>query len=277
MTTPATTLDLAVADAARRLEVAISSRTPCAPVRELLPAGDIPAAYSVQSALVAARLLSGACIVGRKIGLTNPAVQSQLGVDQPDFGVLFDDMKCAAGESIDPSRLLQPRIEAEIAFVLGADLDAPSIDARAVSEATAQVVVALEIVDSRIADWDITIVDTIADNASSGLFVLGDEPRPLADLDLAAVSMSLHRGEELVSSGAGRDCLGSPLAAMAWLANTAREYGQPLRAGDVVLSGALGPVVPVRPGDTFTADVSDLGTVTAQFAAQPVAPSGARP
>jgi 2-keto-4-pentenoate hydratase len=277
MSTPGATLDPAVADAARRLEGAMSSRTPCAPVRDLLPAGDIPAAYAVQTALVASRLLSGAHIVGRKIGLTNPAVQSQLGVDQPDFGVLFDEMNCAPGKPIDPSRLLQPRIEAEIAFVLGADLDAPSIDARAVAEATAQVVVALEIVDSRIAGWDITIIDTIADNASSGLFVLGQEPRPLGALDLTAVSMTLHRGDELVSSGVGSDCLGSPLAAMAWLANTARDYGQPLRAGDVVLSGSLGPVVPVRPGDVFTAQVSDIGSVTAQFADPQSAPGGTGP
>jgi 2-keto-4-pentenoate hydratase len=266
MTSHATTLDLAVADAARRLAVAMSSRTPCPPVRDLLPAGDIRAAYAVQTTLVAGRVNSGAQIVGRKIGLTNPAVQSQLGVDQPDFGALFEDMNCRSGEPIDPSRLLQPRIEAEIAFVLGADLDAPSIDARDVAAATAHVVVALEIVDSRIAGWDITIVDTIADNASSGLFVLGDEPLPLGDLDLAAVAMTLHRGDELVSSGVGADCLGSPLAAMAWLANTTRQFGQPLRAGEVVLSGALGPVVPVQPGDVFTANVSGIGTVTAHFA-----------
>jgi 2-keto-4-pentenoate hydratase len=275
MSTQTCMVDPAIADAARRLEVAMSSRTPCPPVRDLLPAGDIPAAYAVQTVLVAGRLSSGARIVGRKIGLTNPAVQSQLGVDQPDFGVLFDDMSCAPGQPIDPSRLLQPRIEAEIAFVLGANLDAPSIGARGVAEATAQVVVALEIVDSRIAGWDITIIDTIADNASSGLFVLGQEPRPLGNLDLTAVSMTLHRGDELVSSGVGSDCLGNPLAAMAWLANAARDYGQPLRAGDVVLSGALGPVVAVRPGDVFTAYVSGIGTVTAQFAAE--AMSGTRP
>jgi 2-keto-4-pentenoate hydratase len=267
MTVHDTATDAAVADVADRLGNALANGSPCAPVRDLLPAGDIAAAYAVQSALVATRLLSGARIVGRKIGLTNPAVQSQLGVDQPDFGVLFDDMSCPAGEPIDPSRLLQPRIEAEIAFILGAGLDAPSIDARDVAEATAQIVVALEIVDSRIANWNITIVDTIADNASSGLFVLGDEPVALGDLDLTAVAMTLHRGDELVSSGVGADCLGSPLAAMAWLANTARDYGQPLRAGDVVLSGALGPVVPVRPGDAFTARVGGIGTVTAQFAA----------
>jgi 2-keto-4-pentenoate hydratase len=277
MTLHDTSTNSIVAEAAGRLGVALATRSPCPPVRDLLPAGDITAAYAVQSALVAARLASGGRIVGRKIGLTNPAVQAQLGVDQPDFGVLFDDMNCPAGEPIDPARLLQPRIEAEVAFVLGADLDGPSIDARDVAKATARVMVALEIVDSRVAGWDITIIDTIADNASSGLFVLADESVALGDLDLTAVTMTLHRGDELVSSGIGADCLGSPLTAIAWLANTAREYGQPLRAGDVVLSGALGPVVPVRPGDSFTAHVSGIGAVTANFAAVPSPDVGTRP
>jgi 2-keto-4-pentenoate hydratase len=253
------------AEAQAHLRRAESDRQPCAPVRMLLPTDDLRAAYAVQSAIVANRARLGARIVGRKIGLTNPAVQSQLGVEQPDFGVLFDDMNCLPSQPIDITRTLQPRIEAEIAFILGADLDEPSIDADAVIAATDQVCAALEIVDSRIAGWDITIVDTIADNASAGLFVLGDRPRPLGDLDLSTCRMQLHRGDELVSAGSGADCMGNPLNAVAWLARTARDYGHPLRAGEIILSGALGPVVPVRPGDSFTATIGDIGSVAARF------------
>jgi 2-oxopent-4-enoate hydratase len=276
MTIDTTVLTRAISDAQGRLRTAESDRRPCAPVRTLLPPDDLRAAYAVQSATIADKVRSGARIVGRKIGLTNPAVQRQLGVDQPDFGVLLDHMNCPPRTLIDVNRTLQPRIEAEIAFVLGTDLDGPSIDTSDVVAATAQLHAALEIVDSRIAGWDITIVDTIADNASSGLFVLGDEPRPLGEVDLAACTMALHRGEELVSTGTGADCLGNPLAAVAWLANTARDYGHPLRAGEIILSGALGPVVPVRPGDFFTATISEIGSVSAQFGDLAASPDGAR-
>jgi 2-keto-4-pentenoate hydratase len=205
-------------------------------------------------------------VVGRKIGLTSQAVQVQLGVDRPDFGVLFDDMACPQDRPIGSTRLLQPRIEAEIAFVLGIDLDRED-DARAARPAVAEVAPALEIVDSRIAGWDITIVDTVADNASGGLFVLGEDRVPLDDLDLRAVEMSMvDRTGAVVSSGSGAACLGDPLAALVWLARTAAEFADPLHAGEVVLSGALGPMVPVSPGDEFIASLSELGTVRAQFA-----------
>ena len=249
--------------AARRLWLAQAERTPCAPVRDLLPPGDVPAAYQVQLVNVRERVAAGARPAGRKIGLTNPIIQAQLGVDQPDFGVLFDDMNCPTGEPVDIGRLLQPRIEAEIAFILAADLD-DRVDPAAVAAATGQVAAALEIVDSRVAGWDITITDTVADNASSGLFVLGDR-RALGDLDLVACAMTMRRDGATVSTGRGADCLGDPLAAVAWLASTAREYGQPLRAGEIILSGALGPMVPVRPGDAFTATVTGIGSVTARF------------
>ena len=256
----------APATALGRLAGARAARRPCAPVRDLLPSGDIGAAYAVQSAWVAARLAAGDTVVGRKIGLTNPVVQAQLGVDQPDFGTLLATMDCAPGEPIDTGRLLQPRIEAEVAFVLARDLDAPDIGADDVLAATGAVVAALEIVDSRVADWDISIVDTIADNASSGLFTLGAEHRPPAGLDLAACPMRLLRGAQEVSTGSGAACLGHPAVAVAWLAATARSYGRPLRAGEIVLSGALGPMVPVVAGDRFTAEIGGLGRVTALFA-----------
>jgi 2-keto-4-pentenoate hydratase len=248
-----------------QLTAARLSRVPCPPVRDLLPPGDIHAAYAVQSAMIAERVAAGARVVGRKIGLTNPAVQRQLGVDQPDFGVLLDDMDRSSTGRVPIELLLQPKVEAEIAFILGRDLDGESIGPDDVVAATRQVAAALEIVDSRIAQWDITIVDTVADNASSGLFVLGGRARPLGDLDLKACTMSMRRAGEVVSTGSGADCLGDPLLSVAWLANTARELGKPLRAGEIILSGALGPMVPVESGDVFTADISGLGVVSATF------------
>jgi 2-keto-4-pentenoate hydratase len=265
-------------DAAKALEMLVAARAcrqPCPPVRGLLPDGDIDAAYAVQSSWVADQIAAGARVVGRKIGLTNPVVQAQFGVDRPDFGVLFDSMACAPGTPIDGARTLQPKIEAEIAFVLAEDLTGAMIGPAEVAAATAYVVAALEIVDSRIAGWDIGIVDTIADNGSSGLFVLGDRRQELGRLDLAECAMTLRRvasggaggtDGEVVSTGTGASILGHPLAAVAWLAATVRDHGRPLRAGEVVLSGSLGPMVPVAPGDAFHADISGVGQVSCVFA-----------
>ena len=265
MTFSAPVLDAPAAEALAWLAGARAAGRPCAPVRTLLPPGDIGAAYAVQSAWVAAQVSAGDRVIGRKIGLTNPVVQAQLGVDQPDFGALLATMDCPQGEPVDTGRLLQPRIEAEVAFVLARDLDEPEIGPDEVLAATEAVVAALEIVDSRVAGWDISIVDTVADNASSGLFTLGPERVPPDGLDLVSCPMRLWRGDQEVSAGSGAACLGHPAAAVAWLAVTARSYGQPLRAGEIVLSGALGPMVPVAAGDRFTADIGGLGQVTAVF------------
>lgn len=191
-------------------------------------------------------------------------MQAQLGVDAPDFGTLLSDMTVAPDDPVGPGRLLQPRIEAEVAFVMGADLDVVDPTAEQVAAAVATAHPALEIVDSRIAGWDISLADTIADNASSGLHTLG-AGIPLADVDTAGVRMALRRDDEVVSTGRGADCLGGPLLALAWLARTATKLGQPLRAGEVVLSGALGPMVPVNPGESYTAHISGLGRVDAVF------------
>jgi 2-keto-4-pentenoate hydratase len=235
-------------------------------VRHLLPDASLSTGYAVQRLLTDARLTDGHRVVGRKIGLTSPAVQAQLGVDQPDFGVLLDDMARGQDELIDITQLLQPRIEAEVAFVLDADLDADDVDAASVRAAVGDVVPALEIVDSRIADWDITLVDTVADNASSGLYVLGASTGRLGDRDLREVTMTMVDGNgATVSAGDGAACLGDPVNALVWLARTAKTYGEPLRAGEVVLSGALGPMAPVAPGSSFTADLTVLGTVRARF------------
>lgn len=251
-----------VAAAAGRLLDAASTGTPCAPVRDLIGADDVDAAYAVQRQVVRSRVAGGARVVGRKVGLTADAVQRQLGVDQPDFGVLFDDMDVSG--SVPADRVLQPRIEAEVAFVLGADLAGDLSPAR-VRDAVAYATPALEIVGSRIAGWDITIADTVADNASSGLFVLGPSSASLSVFEPRDAVMELTVDGAVASTGTGAACLGDPLAALAWLARTADRFGDPLRAGDVVLSGALGPMVPVVPGIHVAATVSGLGRVEVRF------------
>jgi 2-keto-4-pentenoate hydratase len=258
-------LDPAVVSAAERLLEATESGVPCAPVRDLIGATNIAAAYAVQERLTAARLAGGARVVGRKIGLTSAVVQAQIGVDQPDFGVLFDDMGYGPDEIVPMSRLLQPKAEAEVAFVLKEDLADGDLDVAQVRAAVDYAVAALEIVDSRVAGWDIRFGDTVADNASSGLYVLGTDRRSLEEVEPADVEMTMALNGEQVSTGNGLACLGDPLLALAWLAAKAREFGEPLRAGQVILSGALGPMAAVAPGDVVTAEITGLGTVTARF------------
>ncbi|SUE15914.1 2-hydroxypenta-2,4-dienoate hydratase CmtF [Rhodococcus gordoniae] len=267
-TTSATDRTRIAGAAADRLIEATRSSTPCGPVRDLLGETDIDLAYAVQQQLTDRRLAEGARIVGRKIGLTSPAVQQQLGVDRPDFGVLFEDMDVTALDEVPSERLLQPKAEAEIAFVLSADLDSDDLDLATVRAAVGHAVAALEIVDSRVAGWDIKITDTVADNASSGLYVLGSQTLTLDEFEPIDATMRMYVDDELVSEGNGAACLGDPLNALLWLARTAREFGQPLRAGQVVLSGALGPMVPAPPGVTVRTEISSLGTVTARFSSE---------
>ncbi|MEU6580551.1 fumarylacetoacetate hydrolase family protein [Nocardia sp. NPDC046763] len=251
--------------AALRLAEAALTVRPCAPLRDLIDPGDVHTAYRIQQRFNAFRVGAGAEVVGRKIGATSAAVQQQLGVDQPDFGVLFFDMAFGHGDAIPMERLLQPRVEAEIAFFLADDLaDGPLDDAqcrRAVGAAAA----AVEIVDSRIIDWDVSIADTVADNASSGVFVLGEERVTLDGLEPAAVTMSMEIDGEPVSAGTGAACLGDPLHALSWLARQARAFGDPLRAGQVILSGALGPMRPVHAGAVVDVRIPGLGRVSASF------------
>jgi 2-keto-4-pentenoate hydratase len=256
-----------IVEAAERLRQAHETHAPCEAIRSLLPHDDVAAAYAVQETNTEHRLRSGRRLIGRKIGLTSKAVQAQFGVDRPDYGMLFDDMDVPLGEEIELHRVLQPRVEAEIGFIFGRDIDQEMPTTVDILRATDCVVAAIEIVGSRIANWDIRIVDTLADNASSGLFVLGHQLGRLADIDVVDCGMSLDRGGSLVSSGTGRACLGSPISAVVWLARAMTSLGRPLRAGDVVLSGALGPMVPVRPGDQFEARIGGLGSVRVAFAA----------
>jgi 2-keto-4-pentenoate hydratase len=268
--------DDAVAQAAERLTLAARTGVPTAPVRDVLGRTDVALAYEVQNVLTAARKAAGARVVGRKVGLTSPAVQRQLGVGQPDFGVLFDDMLVPSGGEVDSGRLIAPKAEAEIAFVLSAGVDGFAVgvspdapisaaDRAAAAAAVDYAVAALEIVDSRIAGWDITITDTVADNASSALYVLGDKRVPLSEFAPVEVTMHLEKNGEPASRGDGAACLGDPLNALIWLARTAASFGAPLRAGDVVLSGALGAMVTAEPGAELTADLSTLGRVSVTF------------
>jgi len=251
--------------AARSLVDAAETLTPCAPLRELLPTGTVDDGYAIAQRVVELNG-RGRRLVGRKIGLTSAAVQEQMGVDTPDFGMLFADMAYGDSEPVPTGRLLQPKVEGEIAFVLGTDLPDHPVVSSEVIRAVDFVVAAIEIVDSRIRDWDISIFDTVADNASSGLFVLGGSPRLLTDVDdLRTVAMELSCGGEVLSAGTGAGCLGHPLNAVVWLANAVAQRGSPLRAGEVILSGSLGPLVPVQTGRIYEATFSGLGSVRARF------------
>lgn len=267
----------AVDEAAQRLMSATATASPCSPVRDLIGATDAELAYAVQDQIVENRLRAGETIVGRKIGLTSPAVQAQLGVDQPDFGVLFADMDVTDVDQVDTGRLLQPKVEAEIAFVLHTDLAEGDLGPDQVRAAVDYAVAALEIVDSRIAGWDITFADTVADNGSSGLFVLGAQRRSLTDYAPVEAQMEMTVNGHGVSTGNGAACLGDPLTALGWLARTAREHGRPLRAGQVILSGALGPMAPVTGGDAVTATITGLGSVSARFSTPGPAADAATP
>ncbi len=259
------TTDDAIAAAAERLRAAWDTRTPCPHLRDLLPADDVDAAYAVQAVNTAAWREQGRRIIGRKIGLTSLAVQRQLGVDQPDYGMLWADTAYADAEPVPLSRTMQPKVEGEIAFVLERDLDREQLVLTDVIEAVAYALPAIEIVGSRIANWDIRILDTIADNASSGLFVLGTVPRKLDAFDPRLCGMVLEKDGDPVSTGAGAACLGNPLTPTQWLARKMVEVGWPLRAGDVVLSGALGPLVPVTGPGMFELRVNGLGACRAVF------------
>lgn len=258
----------AITAAVERLARAQETRVPCAAVRDLIGTDDLPAAYAVQQGLVQSRIAGGASVVGRKIGATSEAVQRQLGVDQPDFGYLLSDMDVRNQHPISMRTLVQPRVEAEVAFVLAADVAPASeeeITLDLVRSAVDVALPALEIVDSRIADWDIRFTDTVADNASSGLFVVGEEGRRLDEVEPREVTMSLTINGEERSSGNGAACLGDPLEALRWLAVQAYRFGDPLRAGHLILSGALGPFVPFAAGDRVEATISGFAPLVADF------------
>jgi 2-keto-4-pentenoate hydratase len=252
-------------DLARRLREAYSGGV-VAPLRDGLEPTDAPGAYAVQEINTRFWEARGRRIVGRKAGLTAKAVQTQLGVDQPDFGALFDDMRVPDGGALDPARCIQPKAEAEIAFVLAADLPSPDTTIEELAAAVASVHAAIEIVDSRIADWKITFADTVADNGSSAFFVLSEEGKPLAGLDLEGAAMELSVDGHVASTGVGAAALGNPLNAAAWLAQTLASRGEPLQAGDVLLAGALGPMVTLTQGNRIEATIAGIGSCSFTYA-----------
>lgn len=245
---------------ADKLWLATESGTPIPPLSEDADL-DVESAYAVQRLNIERRVAGGAKIVGYKVGLTSEAIQEWLGVDQPDFGTLLDTMEIADGGVLDLSKLLQPRAEGEVAFLIDHELAGPGVGAADVIAATRAVLPAIEIIDSRIADWKITFEDTVADNASSGMFVLGTRPVPLEKVRLRTSGLALRKNGRVVSTGAGAACLGNPTNAVAWLANRLGSVGESIPAGSVVLSGAMGPVTELSAGDALVAEIAGMGSV----------------
>ena len=253
-------------DIAERILAAYADGRTIAPVRSEIKG--VAAAYYIQRRTVDRWLRQGRKLAGHKIGLTSPAVQTQLGVDEPDFGALFADMVLRDGAEVAPGRILQPRIEGEIAFVLTSDL-APDATGRitpaAVIGATEYVTPAIEICGSRIANWDIRIEDTIADNASSGLIVLSERRHAPSLAALERITMRVSLDGAVAAEGSGAACLGNPASAVAWLGEALARFGTTLRAGDIIMSGALAKMLPAQSGSRFTADFGDFGSVSVAF------------
>jgi len=235
------------------------------PLTKRHPELGIDDAYAIQSLNIDRQVAQGARVCGRKVGLTSVAMQELLGVDEPDYGVLLDHMFIEDGDEIALERLLQPRIEAELAFVMDQDLTGPGVTAARALTAIAGVLPAVEIVDSRVANWEIKLVDTVADNASSGLLVVGGNLRKVTDVDLRLLGVVVTRHGELADTGAGAAVLGNPARCVAWLANKLAAFGASLHAGDIILPGAVHRMIGVLPGDMFRAEFAYLGSVTVRF------------
>jgi 2-oxopent-4-enoate/cis-2-oxohex-4-enoate hydratase len=261
--------DRRIDDLAAELYSALRERRTLTPLTEREPDITIEEAYQISTDVLDRRTRSGERVVGKKIGVTSKAVQEMLGVFQPDFGFLTDRMHYPDGAVIGlgPAGLIQPRAEGEIAFVLKADLSGPGITMDEVLHATEYVCPCFEIVDSRIADWKIRIQDTVADNASCGVFVLGKQRVDPRTIDLAAVRLDMTRNGEPCGCGVGSAVQGHPAAAVAWLANTLGRFGIPFKKGEIILSGSLAPLVPASAGDHFELSISGIGTASVSFAA----------
>jgi 2-keto-4-pentenoate hydratase len=259
--------ELEIESIAKALIKAEEERNPIDPITDGHPYITIEDAYKIQKKVVEIKLFTkkGLRIVGKKIGLTSKAMQKMFGIDQPDYGHLFNYMYVEDGSTISLSELIQPRIEAEIAFVLKEDLEGPGVTVADVLRAAEGVMPALEIIDSRIKNWKIKIQDTIADNASSGKFVLGGVLVPVKDLDLRLIGVVLEVNGEVVATATGAAVLGNPATAVAWLANKLAEYGEKLRKGEIILSGSFVAAVPVEKGMFVKATFSRLGAVSIKF------------
>jgi 2-keto-4-pentenoate hydratase len=263
------------AELADALWQAETTRRPIAPLTEQYDDLGIEDAYAIQGINVQRRIDRGARVIGRKVGLTSKPMQELLGVNEPDYGVLLDEMYVEEGDEVDLDRLLQPRIEAELAFIMDRDLEGPGVTAPGALAAIAGVLPALEIVDSRVADWRIKLIDTVADNASCGLLTVGGRLTPVDRVDLRLIGMALSRNGEVIDTGAGAAILGNPARCVAWLANKFATFGASLHAGDIILPGAVHRMVPVQRGDVFRAEFAHLGAVTVMFSNEEVG-AGAR-
>lgn len=252
-------------EAARSLSEAYRTREPVAPLVETYPDLTVDDAYAIQHLQLDERLADGARVVGYKVGLTSVAMQRMLGVDEPDYGYVLDDMVHLENAPVPTDAFLQPRIEPEIAFVLGEDVSGPGLTVAELLRAVDYVIPALEIIDSRVRDWRITLADTVADNASCGAVVLGSRPARPTDVDLRLAGCNLYRNGRVVGTGAGGAVLGSPLTSAVWLVNTLGARGTSLSAGHMILSGSVTAAVPVAAGDTVATQIAGLGTVTTRF------------
>jgi 2-keto-4-pentenoate hydratase len=255
----------AIERAAERLRKAQRHNTPCPPVRDLIAATDIESAYAVQRHNAAHWTAQGRRPVGRKIALASRTVQQQMGIDQPTHGVLFADMCLPEGADIDCATLIQAKIETEVAVILERPLPHAHHTLADLIGAIAYIVPAFEIVGCRIAGWDVSAADFIADNSAGSRLILGSRPRRLSDFDIVRCKMLTECHGETVSSGSGAASLGNPLNALAWLADNLANAGQPLQAGDIIMTGSLGPMATISPGDTFNAEIEGLGKISANF------------
>ncbi|MEZ0355371.1 2-keto-4-pentenoate hydratase [Mycobacterium sp. SA01] len=254
-----------IEDAAGILAVAAEQARPTDQLTGRYPGMDVGDAYAIQKVNLARHLRAGSYVVGHKIGLTSEPMQTLLGVDEPDFGYILDDMVLANDSTAQCARFCAPRVEPEVAFLLRAPLRGPNVTVRDVRAATSAVAVALEIVDSRIRDWKLTLRDTVADNASSGAVVVGEWVPYSEHLDLAASRASLRLNGHEVDTGLGSAVLGDPAAAVAWLANSLSEFGTELAAGQFVMSGSFTAAAFVSSGDIASASITGLGAVSVRF------------
>ncbi|ATO20151.1 2-keto-4-pentenoate hydratase [Acinetobacter sp. LoGeW2-3] len=234
-------------------------------VKQLLISDAEVEAYAIQARNIEKQLQQNATVTGKKIGLTNPKVQQQLGVDQPDFGVLLNHMDLSEESAILAEHFIQPKIEAELAFLIKKNIEQPIQTIEEMQQYISYVIPSFEIVDSRIQDWKIRFVDTVADNASSAAYVLSGERKAIAEVDCATVKMTLTQNGELVSQGSGLECLGNPLNAAMWLVNKMLSLGTPVQAGEIILSGALGPMVNVKAGDEFETQIDGFAPLKVKF------------
>ena len=251
-------------DLGKQLFDSLNSGQSIAPLRDKI-GNDIDAAYSIQKELVALRKARGEKVVGKKIGLTSFAVQEQLGVDQPDYGILFDTMDVSSSGTFDTSKAILPKVEGELTFVLGKDITARDITMELLVDAIAEVRASIEIVDSRVEGWNIRISDTIADNASGSHFIIGKDYKTLEEMDPSTAIMRLYKNGELCSEGTGKACMDNPLNAALWLAQKMADQGEPLTKGEVLLSGALGPMVPVQQGDNIRLEIEGFEPIPLQI------------